>query len=131
MPIERIRAHPRIEADGGRVALSRGPLVYCLEATDNGGHVRNLVIPAGTQLAMQHRADMLGGVTVIKGPALAVHRVEWPNTLYLPSSDEPGVAPCEFTAIPYFANTNRQPGEMMVWMAETTDRAEPLPPQEN
>jgi DUF1680 family protein len=131
MPIERISAHPRIEADRGRVALARGPLVYCLEAMDNGGHVRSLVIPAEAQLTTEHRADMLGGVTIIKGPALAVRRVEWPDTLYLPSSRLPGVAPCEFTAIPYFANTNRQPGEMMVWMAETADRAELLSPPEN
>ena len=128
MPVQRIKADPQVEADLGRVALQRGPIVYCLEAVDNGGHVRNLVIPPDAPLAAeQHRADLLGGVTVIKGPASASHRVEWPDTLYLPSASMPGVTNVEFTAIPYFANANRQPGEMMVWMAETADRAEPLP----
>ena len=128
MPVERIKAHPKVEADMGRVALQRGPLVYCLEAVDNGGHVRNLVIPPTAQLEAQYRPDVLGGVTVLKGPAFALHRVEWPDTLYLPSASVPGVTNLEFTAIPYFANANRQPSEMRVWLAETATQAEPLSP---
>lgn len=127
MPVERLKAHPKVEANIGRIALQRGPLVYCLEAVDNGGHVRNLVILPEAELRAQHRADVLGGVTVIQGPALALHRENWPDTLYLPSARVPGVANVEFTAIPYFANANRQPGEMMVWMAETASKGEPLP----
>jgi DUF1680 family protein len=74
---------------------------------------------------------MLGGVTVIAGPAVALNQAEWPDTLYLPSATVPGITPVEFTAIPYFANSNRQPGEMMVWIAESPDRAEPLRSQGN
>ena len=128
MPARRIKADPKIEADLGRVALQRGPIVYCLEGADNGGHLRNLVIPPDSQLSAEHRPDLLGGVTIIKGPALALQRAEWPDVLYLPSVKAPGVAHLDFTAIPYFANTNRQPGEMMVWIAETASRAEPSPP---
>lgn len=127
MPVQRLKAHPKVEAGKGRVALQRGPLIYCLEAVDNGGHVRNLVIPPEAPLGFQHRADLLGGVTVITGPALALHRMAWPDSLYLPSSRVPGVIHVEFTAIPYFVNANRQPGEMRVWAAETTSQAEPLP----
>jgi DUF1680 family protein len=127
MPVQRIKAHPKVEADLGRVALERGPIVYCLEAADNGGHVRNLVIPPEAQLSADHRADMLGGVTVIRGLAAALHRVAWPDTLYLPAAGVPGVTHVEFTAIPFFANANRQPGEMRVWMAEAANQAEPLP----
>lgn len=127
MPVQRLKAHPKIEADIGRVALQRGPLIYCLEAADNGGQVRNLVISPEAQLSAQHRADLLGGVTVITGQALAWHRAAWPESLYLPSTSVPGVTPIEFTAIPYFANANRQPGEMRVWIAETTPQADPLP----
>lgn len=127
MPVQRIKAHPKVEADVGRVALQRGPLICCLEAMDNHGHVRNLVVPPDAPLQAQHRADWLGGVTVIRGPALALQRVTWPDTLYVPSDRVPGVAQVEFTAIPYFANANRQPGEMQVWMAETASAAVPLP----
>jgi DUF1680 family protein len=108
------------------VALQRGPLIYCLEAVDNGGHVRTLVIPPDARLDARHQAELLGGVTVIQGPALAVHRDEWPDALYLPSTRISGVTETEFTAVPYFANANREPGEMMVWMPETASRAEPV-----
>ena len=127
MPVQRIKASPQVEADIGRVALQRGPIVYCLEAVDNGGQVRNLVIPPDAQLKAQYRADLLGGVTVITGPALGLQRMEWRDTLYLPFASMPGVTNVEFTAIPYFANANRQAGEMMVWMADTANQAEPLP----
>src|SRR5207249_7359372 len=49
MPVKRIYADPRVKADVGRVALMRGPIVYCLEGVDlkesNSGRVRNLVLP--------------------------------------------------------------------------------------
>ena len=111
---------------GSRANLSING-VKGLEAADNGGQVRNLVISPEAQLSAQHRADLLGGVTVITGQALAWHRAAWPESLYLPSTSVPGVTPIEFTAIPYFANANRQPGEMRVWIAETTPQADPLP----
>ena len=127
MPVQRIKAHPKVVADSGRVAIQRGPLVYCLEAVDNQGHVRNLVIPREAQLrCASSRGLAAAGVTVITGPALALHRVEWPEVLYLPSGRMADVTDVEFTAIPYFANANREPGEMMVWMAEAASEAEPL-----
>ena len=127
MPVRRLKANPKVQADIERVALARGPLIYCLEAVDNGGQVRNLVIPPGVPLGAEHCPDLLGGVTVLRGPALALSRAEWPDELYLPSARVPGVKHVEFTAIPYFANANRQPGDMMVWLAETASHAEPLP----
>ncbi len=127
MPVQRIAAHPKVEADVGRVALQRGPVLYCLEGVDNQGHVRNLVLPPGTALRAEHRAECLGGVTVVAGEALALRRAPWPTTLYLPSGEVPGVAKIGFTAIPYFANANREPGEMLVWIAETPVKADPLP----
>lgn len=127
MPVQRLKAHPKVKANLGRVALQRGPLVYCFEASDNSGHVRNLVISPEAPLRTQHRPELLGGVTIIQGPALALHRVAWPDQLYLASGFVPGVTDADFTAIPYFPNVNRQPGEMQVWMAETPSRADPLP----
>jgi uncharacterized protein len=126
MPVERLKAHPKVDADIERVALQRGPLVYCLEAVDNHGHVRNLAIPPGAPLRAAHRPTLLGGVTVIEGAAVAVHRAVWPEELYLSSSNVPGISNATFVAIPYFANANRNPGEMEVWIAETTERAQAL-----
>jgi len=125
MPVERIKANPKVEANLGRVALQRGPLVYCVEATDHGGQVRHLVLPPHTPLVPRHRAGLLGGITVLEGTGLALYRTAWPEQLYLPASRVPGVTNIPLLAIPYFANANRQPGEMQVWIAETPQQALP------
>lgn len=125
MPVQRLKAHPKVEADLGRIALQRGPLVYCVEGIDNGGLAKNLVVPPDVELTAEHRADLLGGVTVIQGHGLAIQQVSWPETLYLPSGAVPGTSNITFTAIPYFANANRQPGEMSVWLAEHPALAQP------
>jgi len=124
MTVQRVKANPMVEADVGRVALQRGPLVYCVEAMDNGGHVRNMALPLHGQLRVQRCPDLLGGVTVIRGPALAFD--EWPDALYMPAAKPPKMTNIEFTAIPYYANANRQPCEMMVWVAEGPSNADPL-----
>jgi uncharacterized protein len=100
MPIHRVLANDGIEAGRGRVALERGPLVYCAEGIDNGGRARTLVLPADAELIAEHRNDLLGGVTLIRSRPPAG------------SND----AASQFTAIPYFAWSNRGDGEMCVWL---------------
>jgi len=98
MPIRRIVAHPKITADAGRVALQRGPVVYCVEAVDHGGKVTHLALDPKATLTAEHRPKLLGGVTVLTGQA-ATHR-----------------GPVDLRAIPYYAWDNRTAGEMAVWL---------------
>ena len=126
MTAERVYANPKIEADQGRVALQRGPIVYCLEGLDNGGTTRNLFLPPGSALTAEFRPQLLGGITVVQGQACSVHQVDWGDQLYIAGTEAPGITNMEFTAIPYFANANRQPTDMMVWVAETALKAKPL-----
>ena len=73
MPVRRVVAHERVEADRGRVALQRGPIVYAAEWPDNpNGKVRNIVLPASATLTSEFRAELLRGVQVIKGRALGL-----------------------------------------------------------
>ena len=73
MPVRRVVAHPAVEADQGRVALQRGPLVYAAEWPDNpGGTVRNLLLPDDATLASEFRPDLLNGVQVITSRAIAL-----------------------------------------------------------
>jgi hypothetical protein len=112
MDVQRVAADPNVKADVGRVALQRGPIVYCLEACDNGGRVFNLSLPKDSELKTEYRADLLGGVMVVKGKALA-----W----------QAGNAPpkeVELTAVPYYAWDNREPGEMIVWLPVESKLAE-------
>ncbi len=121
MPIERIEAHPNVKANVGRVALQRGPIVYCLEAVDNGGYVKGLAVPRDAKLTAEHRPALLGGVTVVKGEALTSSVEDWEGTLYRKLSKS---RPIRFVAVPYYAWDNREPGEMVVWIPESVALAE-------
>jgi uncharacterized protein len=119
MPIRRVVSHANVEANRGRLALQRGPIVYAAEWPDNpDGRVRNIVLPDTQSLSSEFRADLLNGVQVIRGRAFglrldeqgAVRRHEQP-----------------FMAIPYATWANRGRGEMAVWLARTDDAATPAP----
>jgi len=122
MPIERIEAHPNVKGNVGRVALQRGPIVYCLEAVDNGGSVRQLVVTRDAKLTAEHRPELLGGVTVIKGNAVPASSEDWEGKLYRKVSK---CRPIEFVAVPYYAWDNREPGEMAVWVPENSGTSIP------
>lgn len=72
MPIHRVYAHEKVEENRGKVALMRGPIVYCLEAVDHPEvNVFRLALPPDADLRAEHRTELLGGVTVLRGNALA------------------------------------------------------------
>ncbi len=111
-----VRAHPAVEADAGRVAIVRGPLVYCVEGADNPTPVHELAIPAVADLDVEQRADLLGGVWVVKGTAYQPRtKGDW---LYTPVDDVGRVelVPVQLTAIPFYANANRGLVEMATWL---------------
>ena len=119
MPVRRIVAHEKVTDDAGRVALQRGPIVYAAEWPDNpGGRVRNLVLPDASRLTSEFRPTLLNGVVVLKGRARA-----------LAADAKGGVKATEqeLVAIPYATWANRGPGEMIVWLPRTDDRAHPTP----
>jgi hypothetical protein len=119
MPVRRIVAHDKVEADRNRVALQRGPIVYAAEWPDNpNGKVRNIVLPDATALTPEYRAGMLNGVEVITGRAFGL------------SYDEKGgvhKAEQPFVAIPYATWANRGRGQMAVWLARADSVARPTP----
>ncbi|MGH7495962.1 MAG: glycoside hydrolase family 127 protein [bacterium] len=118
MPVRRVRAHEKVKADAGRVALQRGPIVYCAEGPDNNGHVLNLVLRDEAELQSHFRADLLQGVQTITGKAFATQFS--PNGQSLEMSEQP------FAAIPYYAWAHRGPGEMSVWLAAEVEKSQPL-----
>ena len=114
MPVERIEAHPAVRQDAGRVALQRGPVVYCLEQVDNRVPLHRIVLPRDAELNPHFEKELLGGVAIIKGGALLVDDSDWDNTLY--RAEPAKLKPLEITAIPYYAWDHREPGEMRVWI---------------
>ncbi len=99
MPVNRVIANDNIQDDRGKVALERGPIVYCAEWVDNGGKALDLALADNAVLATNYNPDLLNGVTVIRGEAL--NRAGKKHSL---------------TAIPYYAWSHRGPGEMTVWL---------------
>ena len=118
MPIERIHANPAVQADIGRVALMRGPIVYCVEAADNGDDTRRMILHDGP-LTADPQPKLLGGVIAIRGKSGVVTSTRPGKQLYVEQNDATSTIQ-EITAIPYYANTNRGPGQMCVWLPSTT-----------
>jgi Uncharacterized protein conserved in bacteria len=125
MPVRYVEAHPYVTEDRGRIAVLRGPLLYCAEAADHpGADVRHLVLPeVASSLVSEERPDLLGGIVTLSGPA----RVLPPDTgwqdgrLYRTVGsgacpEPPEGAPVTVTLIPYYAWANREPGRMAVWL---------------
>lgn len=97
MSIKRVYADDRVAEDRGRVAVMRGPVVYCAEETDNPGIVSEYfhaekALPKETVLTAQFEPELLGGVVTIVGDGVRL--------------------------VPYYAWDNREPGAMVVWMKE-------------
>lgn len=120
MPVRRVVALAQVADDRGKVALQRGPLVYCVEWPDvRDGHVVNLLLPDAAPLAAEFRSDLLNGVEVLKGTAEEMHYADAHHALARDKAD--------FRAIPYYAWANRGRGEMAVWLAREESAARPLP----
>jgi uncharacterized protein len=121
MPVRRVKANDHVQADRGRLALQRGPLVYCAEWPDNPeGKVRNLMLKPDAPLSAEFRANLLNGVEVIKGRAVSVTRDQAGALVHTEQ---------DFQAIPYFAWANRGRGQMAVWLADSESSVRvPAPP---
>ena len=118
MPVQVVFAHPAVRFLQGRMALQRGPLIYCMEGVDNGQIALDQISldPArvlSAECSLEHRADLLGGVTVLHGKGSAVDVGQWQAGLY--AGQPPVMREMEFTAIPYYAWDEREAGDMRVW----------------
>jgi DUF1680 family protein len=119
MPVRRVLANEKVSADRNRVALERGPLVYCAEWADSPDkHVRNIVLTDRDSLEAQWKPGLLNGVQVIEGKANAYR---YAANHELEHTEE------AFTAIPYYAWANRGRGQMEVWIADEPSATHPTP----
>jgi DUF1680 family protein len=116
MPAERVYANPNVRMDCGRVALQRGPLVYCLEGADNGGSLNALALPREAAVKAKFEKGLLGGVVTLEAKALRLSEKGWGGGLYRTQPAE--VTKTEIKAVPYCVWDNRKAGEMLVWLRE-------------
>jgi len=96
MPVVRVEAHPKVKACAGKIAIRRGPTIYALEGLDNKAKLP-ITLPADPKFKCEHRADFLGGVTVVTG---------------VTADNQP------FTAVPFYALANRDKSQQEVWCVQ-------------
>lgn len=117
VPPRFVRANPRVREDAGKVALMKGPIVYCLEETDNGENLPALFIDTKKPLSEQFEEELLGGVTTVTLSGKRLKETGWGDGL-LYDEQAPEFEDVEVKAVPYYCWGNRRPGEMLVWMKE-------------
>ncbi|TGQ08569.1 MULTISPECIES: glycoside hydrolase family 127 protein [unclassified Mesorhizobium] len=116
MSMARLFANPQVRQDIGRVALARGPLIYCVEETDNGGGLHRIALPREARLEAHKEPNLLGGVVTLSAIGSRAEAENWGADLYRP--EPPATKETTLKAVPYFAWDNRDPGEMLVWLRE-------------
>jgi hypothetical protein len=110
MEVRRVVANSKIGDDNGKVALQRGPIMYCAEWKDNNGLASNIIVPKNTQFKPEYEGGLLNGVTVLKADVKSLN--------IDPSGQNVSTQNATLTAIPYYSWANRGKGEMTVWFPE-------------
>ncbi|BCN30788.1 glycoside hydrolase family 127 protein [Anaeromicropila herbilytica] len=114
MSVKRIFARSNISDDSGKVAISSGPLVYCLEGMDNEGDVLGLRVKKDAVTSVkEYDKDILDGIVPL---TIEGYRIRKSQSLY--SLERPKADACYLTFIPYYAWGNRGLNEMRVWIPE-------------
>ena len=115
MDITRYYCNPLVSENNGKVAIGRGPFVYCLEGVDNGENLNNISLPADNELTFHFDENLLNGVGVIEGAAKRLV-ADYGNSLY--STNTIKKEDTKIKLIPYYAWANRGENEMQVWIRE-------------
>lgn len=111
-----VKANARVEADRGRVAVERGPLVYCAEWPDNDFDVLSVLLNRQPSFTVTEKPDLLYGLNQIQTPA---------QTLKYDAEGRLSVQDVTLTLIPYYAWAHRGSGRMAVWLPSDVKAARP------
>ena len=119
MPVRRVYGNPLVRQQAGKVALQRGPLVYCLEEADNGANLHNLSLPEQSEFRVFEGKGIFAHKILIQAEGIARHADE-EGTQALWQYDRAPVKrqPRTLTFIPWFSWANRGEGEMRIWVDE-------------
>lgn len=115
MPVELIKSHPAVTNNYGKIAIQRGPVIYCLEEIDNCISPEIIFVSKEFKPEIEYDPDFLNGAIIIKGDAKIPVDTVWQNNLYL-REEESQMQNVKFKAIPYHLWDHRHPGAMRVWL---------------
>jgi DUF1680 family protein len=116
MPVQLVEANPLVREDLGKVAVTRGPLVYCLEETDNGKNLSGIYLEEDADFAIKEEPELLKGIVTIETQGKKVSQKGWNGETLYRTYQGKNYDPCSLKFIPYYAWTNRGIGEMTVWV---------------
>jgi uncharacterized protein len=112
MPVQTHYSNYEVVGNRGRIAISRGPLIYCAEEIDNASQLDRLIVDLEKEAEIKREDGELGKVVSLSVPGFIEEQEE--SSLYPLSS--PVTKPCQIKMIPYYTWDNRAPGEMLVWL---------------
>ncbi|HPA87172.1 MAG TPA: glycoside hydrolase family 127 protein [Bacteroidales bacterium] len=119
MPVRIVEADELIREDSGKIAVQRGPVIYCAEWPDNSeGKVLNLLFSRENEFSPEYVPDLLNGTMVIRTKGVQTVKTHDGMTETLPEQ--------MVTLIPYSLWNNRGPGQMMVWLPVVPESTSPL-----
>ena len=107
-------SNPLVRANAGKVAIVRGPEVYCFEETDNGQNLAAVYLDESTALTEEWDGDLLGGTMTIKCDGFRLS--PWEETASFALGNPYKKEPIQLKAVPYGSWGNRDTGEMIVWV---------------
>lgn len=120
MPVRKVVADDRVADDRGRIAVERGPLVYCAEWCDNTDFcLHNTFVPETAEFSVEEACNDLGGIRRISAPV---------QVLSLEGGGRLAVRDCSLSLIPYYAWAHRGEGHMAVWLPASLQAASAVPP---
>jgi DUF1680 family protein len=108
MPIKLIAANPKVHENIGRVAVTRGPIVYCAEGVDNGQDIHSILLDPKGKFTLSDRDFILPSIKT------TAHKPVDTDALYFTADETFEEIP--LTLIPYFAFANRGESDMLVWI---------------
>lgn len=115
MPVRVTETNPRSRNNAGKLAIERGPIVYCAEEVDNGRDLTSYIVPLKTKWSTKLEPKLLGGVVSITSRVLKEDPSDWDDQLYRPAGrGKP--KPAQLKLIPYCTWSNRKVGRMQVWL---------------
>lgn len=115
MPVQTIYANLAVRENTGKVAVQRGPVVFCAEEADNGKNLHQLFLKRGAAFTTRFEADLLGGVMTLECDGCFMEARD--NSLYTTQPNY-NFTDKKVKLVPYYAWNNRGIGEMAVWLHE-------------
>ncbi|WOH52276.1 MULTISPECIES: glycoside hydrolase family 127 protein [unclassified Bradyrhizobium] len=119
MEVRRVYGHPQLRNLAGKVAIQRGPLIYCLEEADNGTELHNVWLPAESRFSLIEGTGLFSDKILLQADGARLQHTHSEERALYQYDKVPGQLQLQpLTFIPWFSWANRGEGEMRIWINE-------------